>query len=322
MKFKKIVIDCNNLYYRNYFVFKEYESTVAGKQIKTGGVHGFLKSLNVIERTLLLPGGSIYFLWDNPTSKDKLRKQMDEEYEDRKEIDPNYKLLRNKQSDAFYRGIDYLRILLQNRNDNYYDIQVPGYEADDIVKPVIQAIDKYETVLVHSEDLDWARSMDRNVFWYAKNKIWNFDSFKKKYGFFPTGNTVAIYKAIRGDKSDHIPIGIPHLSEKIVLKIVNDFEDIYDFFERYALKDYLSDKWKEKIKKCKSRLRLNYQLVDFIKISKELVDENTILCYNNYNKYRQVLRILGFNEEQYLSNKPQPQYLKSEGLFKQPKSRR
>jgi hypothetical protein len=292
MTYSKIVIDGNNLYHRNFNAFNTLKRKIGNKIICIGGVYGFLKSLNYLQK-YSSPKTKFYILWDNHDSKVKIRTQMDEKYLKRSEIDSAYKVNRNKEDKVFYRGLDILRSILFVKNNDYYDIQIEDYEADDVVKHLIDNFNFDRKVLVVSEDMDWARNISEHVNWLAKNKIYDIKRFEKEYGFKPINNNVAIYKAIKGDKSDHIPVGIKNLPIELVHNVIEDFEDIYDFLDNYYKCEYLNKNWKEKITENIDRIRLNYQLVDFIPINNELIEQNTIKCIRNDKKLSSILKSLG-----------------------------
>lgn len=282
-KFNRIIIDGNNLYHKCYSIsLKKY---VDNKDIIIKEtINFFIKILNSYIKRFLGDRGYIYILWDNPISKQKIRVTMDGSLIERKKIDPLYKLNRKKQDGAFYRGIDYLRVYLLNYKNNIYDLQITNFEADDIVKGLIDYFkDKKITdrILIISEDLDWARCFDNNVFWYSKNKVYDKDIFLNEYKYIPNEKNIVMYKTIKGDKSDYIPCGIRNIKESDVLRIIDEFDDIYCFLGNYFKLHYLSDLIKEKIRLDKNRLILNYQLVSFIPVDIQLIEKNLIPCKEN-----------------------------------------
>lgn len=282
-KFNRIIIDGNNLYHKCYSLsLKKY---VDNKDIIIKEtINFFIKILNSYIKRFLGDKGYIYILWDNPVSKQKIRITMDGSLIERRKIDPLYKLNRKKQDGVFYRGIDYLRLYLLNYKSGIYDLQITNFEADDIVKSLIDYFKEKQIrdrVLVISEDLDWARCFDKDVFWYSKNKVYDKDLFLNEYGYIPNEKNIVMYKTIRGDKSDYIPCGINNIKEKEVLKIIEEFEDVYCFLGNYFKLNYLSDIIKEKIRLNKNRLILNYQLVSFIYVDIRLIEKNIIECKNN-----------------------------------------
>jgi 5'-3' exonuclease len=281
--YSKIIVDLSNLYYKNYFTHQDQKVLVENEEIMTGGIYGFIRSLRKLQRDFLSEEGQVYILADNFSSKDSYRKQ----------IDPAYKLNRKKYQDSFYRGIDFLALILMNTSNKIFTVQVESYEADDLVPAVLDSFDKYDKVLIVSDDLDYSRVIKENVDWYKNKIIYNKDNFKEKYGFYPTEEKVVLYKVIRGDASDNIEIGVKGIRENIVLDLLEKYKDIYDLLENIDTAD-LDDKWKTAFIENKTRLILNHQLVSFIDISKEEVQQFTYQGCFNPNTLRSLYKTLGF----------------------------
>jgi putative DNA-directed DNA polymerase len=255
MKYTRILIDVANFYYRAFFSSENTVITVEGKQMATGGVLMFIKLLQHIEKEYLEEHGRIYFLFDNPSSAEIRRK----------DIDPDYKINRKRRNVQFYRGLDYLQLILSNYKDGYRIIQRPESEADDLVFPILKSFkDKNHSVLLVSNDMDWSRSMTANVHWlvHTKNKDIIYDSalFYERYGFTPGYEEVCLYKALKGDESDNIVPGVAAIPEKVVLSIINQVKSMQNMFIR--LRDIqVEERWKSLILQNKGRIQINFRLV-------------------------------------------------------------
>jgi hypothetical protein len=302
MKYANVIIDGNCLYHQCYHGFKSENIRIKDqKELKISGIYGFLKRIKEIENELLTSNGTIYYLWDNFSSKHELRKEFEPSYIKRVSVDPGYKSNRNPESSVFYYGLELLRTILKNRNNEYYDIQIPLYEADDLVKNSIEYIrkisgNKNDRVLIYSADFDWARTLQfENVFWHNFKTIYHREEFRQKFKYYPDGNSVAIYKAIKGDASDYIQSASLFLPEDKVLKIVNDYTDIYHFIDQYDNSTYLTLKEKKRIKKHEADLRRNYNLVNFIEVPKELFENNCFKTGMDLKKVNNILSIININ---------------------------
>ncbi len=285
MKFQHILFDVSNLYHKGWHVNNNLTTTLEdGTEMITGGIYTTIQSINKMEREYGGDNCQIYLLFDNATSGGNKRK----------EIDPDYKGNREKKDHTFYKGLDYLRFILMNYKDNYTVVYRPQFEADDLTLPIVSHIDKNENVLLVSEDMDWSRLMANNVFWYAKKQVWDVDMFEEKYGFSPNSDAVVFYKAIRGDSSDNIPKGILGIRENLVQQLINDYKDVDEMLNNLDNISYLSDKWKDKIRENKARLRLNSQLVDFITTADENIDEFIFSCEFKPSTLRTLYHALGF----------------------------
>lgn len=261
-----IIIDSNNWYHRNFETHKDMTHKVGEKTIVTGGIYGFLQSVKKWRRNFSHSDTKFYFLFDNPTTKSNLRQQM---------IDPHYKENRKKRPKSFYRSIDYLRLILENYDNDFYCIYGTGYESDDIAPYVLKKIPQDKKVLLISEDMDWSRLISENVHQYMKDRIFTKKEFQNKYGFIPTLNSIVLYKTIRGDKVDDIPIGLSNLPEKILLKLIDNYKDIYDILDNLKTIRFLSELWQKRFIENRDRLILNHQLVSFFKIQESYLNECT-----------------------------------------------
>ena len=263
-KYNKILIDGNNLFCRNWFVFKDSLVQLEnGQTLISGPIKGSLASIKRLEKMFGAEDCQVFILWDNANSKCELRKQ----------IDPDYKLNREKKKAIFYRSLNYLQFVLLYYKPNYSILFRHTFEADDLVKPLISKFSEYDKILLCSEDMDWSRLISQNINWYANKKLFDRHGFQRKYKFYPDGNNVTLFKAIRGDKADSIPIGIKKIRLENLIKLLNDFDDIYDLLDGYENVNYLTPAWKDKIRENESRLRLNYQLADFLNISAEDIEQ-------------------------------------------------
>lgn len=284
-KFSKILIDISNVYHKNMHTNKNLTTTLEdGTSLITGGIFGTIRSINKLEREHGSDNCQVYLLFDNTTSGGNKRK----------EIDPEYKANREKKDHSFYKGLDYLRFILMNYKDNFIVSYRTGYEADDAVLPIISKFDKNENVLLVSEDMDWARSLSDNVFWFTKKEIWSSERFEEKYGFKPSNDSVVFWKSLKGDVSDNIPKGILGIRENLVQQLIVDFKDVDEMLNNLDNISYLSDKWKDKIRENKARLKLNAQLVDFITTADENIDEFIFPCEFKPNTLRTLYHALGF----------------------------
>ncbi len=284
LKYSNIIIDGSNLYHKSWANNKSMTTTIKGKKIITGGIFEFLNRIRNYKHTLLKKNGIIYLLFDNDTSK----------IEYRKTIDPEYKSNRPMQDPAFYNGINILQDVLLSFDNNIFLVYKQEYEADDLVLPLLNEL-SHDSVLLISDDLDWARCISQEVHWLNKDKIYDKNSFYDNFGFYPNRSSICLYKSIRGDKSDNIPKGIPNIRENILVKIVNQFSSIKDFFNNYQNLEYLNDLWKNKIKENKARILLNYRLADFMPFEIDDFDKFIFECSFKRKSLSSLYNLLGFN---------------------------
>ena len=286
-KYDHIIVDTNNVYYANYYVFNDLTYQIKNSVIITGGVYGSILAFQRLRKRFLKEDGILWALFDNAKSKTNIRKT----------IDPDYKLDRHKMPKSFYRALDYFRMIQMNHSFNQKIVYETGYESDDIAPVIIRKIPKDQSILVVSEDLDWSRLIDyqgRTVHQYMKKEIFDATAFKKKYEFSPSENKIVLYKVIRGDKVDNIPKGIKGLPTKILLQLIDDFKDIFEVHEQVSIIPYLTDHWKQVIKDNFPRLALNHQLVSFIPLSDTDVDNYISDCKYSPKVLKIFYESLGF----------------------------
>ena len=289
MKYDHVLIDTSNFYMRAYAVNQDLTAELEdGTKIITGGIYTALRMANSVESKFLKEDGKMYFLFDNCYSGDNRRRL----------IDPDYKANRTKKDDSFYRSIDILHMLLLNYKDNWCCVQREGFEADDLVDPLVKTFPADEEVLLVSNDMDWFRSITYYCH-VAKYEMKDYTiyrpvDFMEKYGFPASAENVIMYKTFRGDGSDNIPPGVPGMREKDLIRIINDYSNLSDFISKLASNMYLTSGCKEKILANQSRLRLNEKLVDFQKMSENEILESVVPSRFNAKILKSIYRSLNF----------------------------
>jgi 5'-3' exonuclease len=258
----------------------------------TGGIFNALKMIQRVESLYLSENGRIYFLFDNPASGEIRRK----------DIDPDYKINRKKQSPQFFRGLDYLQLVLRNYKTGYRVIQRAETEADDFVPPILKSFEgRDHFVLLVSNDMDWSRAISDKVHWMAhsgeKDVIFDKDLFYNKYGFYPGRNEVCLYKALRGDDADNIVPGVKGIPEPVLVSIVRQVKSVQNLF--INLNDLQIDgQWKTAIRQNKGRIQINLMLVDYLPLTISDVRECTVITEFNKNMLLMYYKIFGFDTVQ------------------------
>jgi len=290
-RYQRILIDLSELYFRAFTVSQHLVADVEGKRMVTGGIFTAIKMIQRIERDYLAEGGRIYFLFDNASSGE----------ERRKDIDPDYKINRKKRDPQFYRGLDYLQLVLMHYQTGYRIVRRPSSEADDLVAPILASFkdNKYSVLLV-SNDMDWGRGITDSVHWMVRGEqqdiIYTKEKFLEKYGFCPGLNEVCLYKSIRGDVNDNIPPGVKNIPETVVLDIVHKAKSVSNMFLHFADLD-IPSQWKEAIRQNRGRIQLNLMLVDYQPISIADCRECTSITEFNKDMLAIFYKMLNFKPE-------------------------
>lgn len=299
-KYDHIFIDVMNMYWRAYSANKHLSTQLPdGTILVTGGVYTSIKMLQKVKRDLLEEDGLIYLLFEGGmlSTQDLPMEKVDGARSFRKNLDPDYKSNRDNKSvdPGFYRALNTLETVLLNFDDQFVCVQIPDMEADDLVQPLLTDIPKEDSVLLMSNDLDWARAIQDNVHWLRNDQVLTPIEFQEEYGFRPRG--VELYKTFRGDGSDNIPKGVPGIRENILVQLIEDFGSLKDVLINLGSIDYLNDTWKKKIEENKARLRLNQKLVEFYPITSSYLKKFIFPCEYSPRTLYELYILLGFNVE-------------------------
>jgi 5'-3' exonuclease len=311
MRYSRILVDVAGVYFRAFFTSQHITANVEGGRMVTGGIYTSLKTIQRIEYNYLSENGRIYFLFDNPSSGEVRRK----------DIDPDYKINRKKQSPQFYRGLDYLQLTLRSYKNGCRIIQKPEAEADDLVFPILKSFEGHNHfVLLASNDMDWSRAVDDRVHWLVhlgvRDIVYDKDLFFNKYGFYPGYDEVCLYKALRGDASDNIIAGVKGMPEQVALEIIRQAKSVRNMFLK--LNDIqIDERWKTAIRQNRGRIQLNLMLVDCRPLSIADVREHTIISEFNKSLLLMYYRIFGFDVNQIdpRLNREEDKPLRDEGFF-------
>jgi len=296
--YKYLACDMNNIYWRSVCsCIKEVVIVDQGDlkvDIYSIVIEDVLKRLRDIKRTYLMNDGKMYLLFDNPTSTLNIRKIIDEEYKS-----PRMSKLLPK---AFWDTLKILKTMLLYYDNDFILMYADHCEADDLLKPLLENLEQYDKgdVLLVSADMDWARGIRKDVngvmdvHWFNFHKLYTSEAFAEKYKFIPTKDSVVLYKTFRGDPSDNIEIGLPNISEKLLLEIIeksniSEFKEFRNYLKKLQSVDYIPPQWKVKIKENEERLIKNYQLVDFVNITDPYEDlihpcKESLACLKSFFK--------------------------------------
>lgn len=260
------VVDLSWVMHRYRHAYEEFSCTINGKRIPTGHIYGtyhFVKDLTQKYKRVILAVDS------NPTI--------------RKEIYPNYKSNRHKEiTDEFYdydihKDLNDILSICTNFENVFY-IKQDGYEADDIIGTLIKQAnlnwdfyfrdnDILQNIGTYNLCVSFGKDLTIGVVSDIKSHIK--EKYKLDLDYLPL-----LWKVIKGDNGDCIPIGIERFPTKILKELCYDkrfcsndvtFEDCIDVLLEY--KNY-TGKTKENIEQLKNKeselykkLSINYKLV-------------------------------------------------------------
>jgi hypothetical protein len=285
-RYQNIVIDSNNLYWRSVTSCAKQCETIDNTFIYTHVIVDFLTRVKEFISQFGYESSIIYFLFDNPKSKISLRSCIDEHYKSHR--------MNASIPKQFWDTLALLEMILQSYNNNYRVMRLDYCEADDLLYPLLINKKKEDTMLLISVDMDWSRglSLSDNVSWFNYDTVfWHKAVFKEKYGFYPEKNKVKFYKTFRGDHSDDIKPSVSNIPTNVVIHIINTYDDINYFLERFNRDSEIPEQWKIKILENRTKIIRNYNLVDFVEVDKSL-DELVYICKEDTDELRYWYQLL------------------------------
>ncbi|MFQ5584249.1 MAG: 5'-3' exonuclease H3TH domain-containing protein, partial [Calditrichia bacterium] len=203
------LIDGSALFYRSYFAFIR-NPLFNSKGENTSAVYGFTNSLFKLLMDEKPDYIAVVFDTAEPTFRHKKYKP--------------YKATREKMPDEM--ATQYPRIVELVKGFNLPLLEMPGYEADDVIGTLAKKAERegIETVMVNG-DKDFMQLVSPLVKMYTVRpgkdvEIIDPEALKEKMGLTP--EQVRDYLALMGDSSDNIP-GVPKVGPKTALELIQQF---------------------------------------------------------------------------------------------------
>jgi len=157
-----------------------------------------------------------------------------------------YKATRKKAPDELYAQMPLTKELVSAFNIPL--IEVPGFEADDIIGTLTKTFQDNLEVVVVTGDMDELQLVSKNVAVYTMRKgftdtfVYDEKAVQNKYGVTP--EEFIVYKALKGDTSDNIP-GVMGIGDKGATELVSEYKTLDNIYENIELiKPTLANKLK------------------------------------------------------------------------------
>jgi DNA polymerase-1 len=243
------LIDGNSYIYRAFYAIKRL-STSSG--FPTNALYGFTNMILKILRERSPDYFAVVFDSPEPTERHKV-------YEE-------YKAQRPPVPDDLKPQIPAIKKLIDAFNIK--TIEVPGYEADDLLGTIAKKAEKGGVdVFIVSGDKDLCQILGPHIRLYdtMKDKITDEKAVIDRYGVSP--ERFPEIMALMGDAIDNIP-GVPGIGEKTAVRLLKEFGSLDKL-----LKDYL------RIKTPKLRKAISENL-DNIRLSLRLATINTNVSFD------------------------------------------
>jgi len=249
-KERLFLLDGTALAYRAHFAFLRARLTdVQGRP--TGAIYGFVATLLKLIREENPDHLGCCFDPPGPTFRHEL-------YEP-------YKATREKMDDDLAMQLPRLRDVV--RAFNIPVLEIPGFEADDVMATVAQraareGIDAY----IVTGDKDLCQSVEPGVFIYNILKPGQDTEILDEQGVLDSwgvpATKIADVLALMGDASDNVP-GVPGVGKKTAVKLLNEYGHIQDVLDAAAADPPLIKQKKlgENLREHRALAELSYDLV-------------------------------------------------------------
>ena len=244
------LLDGMALVYRAHFALIR-NPIMNSKGMNTSAIYGFVNTmLEIIDNHAPTHLG-VAFDTKEPTPRHK--------------IFPEYKAQRDAMPEDLAIAIPEVKRIL--RAFNIPVIEIPGYEADDIIGTMAKTADdegSYHTFMV-TPDKDFAQLVSPTTTMWKPGRrgsdveLLDVPSILEKWEIEDTSQVIDIL-GLWGDASDNIP-GVPGIGEKTAKKLIKQFGSIEKLLEST---DQLKGKQKENVENNKEQALLSKELVTII----------------------------------------------------------
>lgn len=213
----------------------------------------------------------------------------------RRELYPEYKVKRDRETPTINGAYDFLRAVkidLLPHCENAITLDMPGWEADDVIAHLVQAyarVDSITAIELYSNDGDFLQLKTGN----QKLKI--MDTIKLAEQVDPA--LIRLYKTLVGDSSDNIP-GLKGFGDKAFAALSAD--TVADWLGFLAGTDQslvsdLADTLKPAQREWflgegKEKLRLFWRIVGFLPIDADLVNNSMRISVSDRDEYQRTCR--------------------------------
>jgi DNA polymerase-1 len=192
---------------------------INSKGFNTSAVLGFINTLEEVLKKENPTHIGIAFDPPGPTFRHELFKE--------------YKAQREETPEVIRESVPVIKEII--RAYNIPVLEVPGYEADDVIGTIAKKASGDYTVFMMTPDKDYGQLVDENVFIYKPKygssdfEIVGVEEIKKKYTLTDPLQVID-YLALMGDKSDNIP-GCPGVGEVTAKKLIAEYGSVEKLIE-------------------------------------------------------------------------------------------
>lgn len=265
------LLDWSGYMFRAYYALPQLTDKNGNNQ---NAVYGFLRML-----LALLKDKPDYFVIarDHP-SKTFREKEFQQ-----------YKATRPAIPDDFKRQISIIKQLPQKIGIK--TIEIPGYEADDIIYTLVKSFKRQTPITIISGDKDLKQLLEQDVEFYdpMKKQKETFQDFQQKRGFNPIN--IVDYLALVWDSSDNIP-WVEGIGPKWAKNLVQQYGEIENIYQNLHK---LAPSIQKKLKEGKDKAYLSKSLITLQNIEQlQNIDLKDLKLNIDFWKFKQVVSELSF----------------------------
>ena len=177
---------------------------------------------------------------------------------------------------------------------NITRVELPGYEADDLIATYANFFDKRKwSVEIVSSDKDLMQLVNKNIHMRdpIKNKVIGYEEVFEKFGVYP--EKVIDVQSLAGDNVDNIP-GAPGIGIKTAALLVNEFGSLENILNNFS--KIKQNKRREAIKNNIENITISKKLVTLKSdIDIEIVSEKISDASVNSSKLSEFFQKYNFN---------------------------
>lgn len=211
---KLFLLDAYALIYRAYYAMIRMPR-VTSKGLNTSAIFGFCNTLDDILKK------------ENPSHIAVCFDPKGGTF--RHEVYPEYKAQREAQPEDITRALPYIKEIIKAHNIPV--IEIPGYEADDVIGTLSRMAEKdgYTTYMM-TPDKDYGQLVTDKIFMYRpalKGSGFEVRGVKQICDLYGLSSPIQVIDmlALEGDASDNIP-GCPGVGEKTAVKLINEWGSV------------------------------------------------------------------------------------------------
>ena len=298
---KLFLLDAYALIYRAYYALIK-SPRINSKGLNTSAILGFVNTLEDVLKKESPTHIGVAFDPSGPTFRHEAYKE--------------YKAQREETPEAIRLSVPIIKDII--RAYKIPILEVPGYEADDVIGTLATEAGKRGiTTYMMTPDKDYGQLVSENVFMYRPKygdkefDIMGIEEVKAKFNIESTSQVIDML-GLMGDSSDNIP-GCPGVGEKTAQKLISEFGSIENLLEHTdQLKGAIKTKVESNVEKIKfskflATIKTDVPIeLDMDSLKRETPDEEKLRSIFEELEFRTLLERV-FKSDKKPAAKPAPE---------------